>query len=459
MVKIYTRKGDDGTTGLLYGGRVAKSSAAIEVNGAVDEAQATLGLARAEAEPGSELDDLLLDLERDLWVLMAELATAPENRHKLTAGASLVTPEMVGALEVRIDALDRALRDADRVRRAGAEPRLGCAGRGPHGGAAGRAGLHRSNLHARLTGRPLPQPAVGPPVDHGALAGGRARGGTLARPRSGGHAGPGGPIGFTGPIELAERTVSAAVPFTRSALLGVGWADAGDPGALADAAGVAVTVVGVPVLETAQGPSVAPGVPDAVVVGVGAPAVMTAIDGNRARQRGFTGKAGQSMTVVDVPSGQGSLGADAPAVVFVGCGNGEVGAGGDAVAAVLRRAAATLVRAGGKSGAAVLVVPTSLADAAGSPRRAAQAVTEGAVLAAYRFVSHKSESEGGGIERFVVAGAGLDAAEIAEGTRRGLAVADAVCLARDLVNEPPSSLTPDALRRRRRGARRRAVPA
>ncbi len=236
--------------------------------------------------------------------------------------------------------------------------------------------------------------------------------------------------------------MSAAVPFTRSALLGVGWADAGDPGALADAAGVAVTVVGVPVLETAQGPSVAPGVPDAVVVGVGAPAVMTAIDGNRARQRGFTGKAGQSMTVVDVPSGQGSLGADAPAVVFVGCGNGEVGAGGDAVAAVLRRAAATLVRAGGKSGAALLVVPTSLADAAGSPRRAAQAVTEGAVLAAYRFVSHKSESEGGGIERFVVAGAGLDAAEIAEGTRRGLAVADAVCLARDLVNEPPSSLTP-----------------
>ena len=82
-------------------------------------------------------------------------------------------------------------------------------------------------------------------------------------------------------------------------------------------------------------------------------------------------------------------------------------------------AAATLVRAGGKSGAAVLVVPTSLADAAGSPRRAAQAVVEGAVLAAYRFVSHKSDGEGGGIERFVVAGAGLDAAELAEGTRRG----------------------------------------
>jgi len=106
VVKIYTRRGDDGTTGLLYGGRVAKDSAAIEVNGAVDEAQAALGVARAEADPGSELDDILLGLERDLWVLMAEVATAAENRSKLAAGATLVTLEMVRALEARIDALN-----------------------------------------------------------------------------------------------------------------------------------------------------------------------------------------------------------------------------------------------------------------------------------------------------------------------------------------------------------------
>jgi cob(I)alamin adenosyltransferase len=106
VVKIYTRKGDDGTTGLLYGGRVPKSSVVIGVNGDVDEAQAMLGLARAEADAASELDELLLGLERDLWVLMAEVATAPENRHKLTPGASLVTPEMVTALEVQIDALN-----------------------------------------------------------------------------------------------------------------------------------------------------------------------------------------------------------------------------------------------------------------------------------------------------------------------------------------------------------------
>jgi cob(I)alamin adenosyltransferase len=105
MVKIYTRAGDDGTTGLLYGGRVPKDSPAIEVNGAVDEAQAALGLVRAEVDAGSELDVLLVSLERDLYALMAEVATAPANRHKLASGRSLVTVEMVTALEGEIDAI------------------------------------------------------------------------------------------------------------------------------------------------------------------------------------------------------------------------------------------------------------------------------------------------------------------------------------------------------------------
>jgi cob(I)alamin adenosyltransferase len=105
VVKIYTRTGDDGTTGLLYGGRVAKSAPAIEANGAVDEAQATLGLVRAESEPGSELHEMVVALERDLWVLMAEVATAADNRRKLVAGKNAVTRAMVDALEQRIDSL------------------------------------------------------------------------------------------------------------------------------------------------------------------------------------------------------------------------------------------------------------------------------------------------------------------------------------------------------------------
>jgi cob(I)alamin adenosyltransferase len=103
--KIYTKTGDDGTTGLLYGGRARKDSRQIELNGVVDEAQAALGLARAETAAGSEAHDRLTALARDLYVLMAEVATAPENRRKLKAGSSLVTPDMVGALEAEIDDL------------------------------------------------------------------------------------------------------------------------------------------------------------------------------------------------------------------------------------------------------------------------------------------------------------------------------------------------------------------
>ena len=89
--RIYTKKGDDGTTGLLYGGRVRKDSWRIELNGAVDEAQAAIGLARAESEPDSEVNERLTSLARDLYVLMAEVATAPENRTKLAPGSTLVT--------------------------------------------------------------------------------------------------------------------------------------------------------------------------------------------------------------------------------------------------------------------------------------------------------------------------------------------------------------------------------
>ena len=103
-MKIYTRAGDDGTTGLLYGGRVRKDSPVPSACGDVDEAQAAIGLARAAAaEPGSELDRLLVALERDLWVLMAELATSADHRERLVAGRTLVTPEMVAALERQID--------------------------------------------------------------------------------------------------------------------------------------------------------------------------------------------------------------------------------------------------------------------------------------------------------------------------------------------------------------------
>jgi cob(I)alamin adenosyltransferase len=74
--------------------------------GAVDEAQAFIGLARAQFEPGGEIDDLLVHVARALWVLMAELATAPENRHKLTPGQSSVDQAMLDALEAHVDLVE-----------------------------------------------------------------------------------------------------------------------------------------------------------------------------------------------------------------------------------------------------------------------------------------------------------------------------------------------------------------
>ncbi len=103
VTRIYTRRGDDGTTGLHHGGRLPKNAPAVAAYGTVDEAQSFLGLARAEAASGSELDALLVRLERELWVLMADLATAADNRGLLEAGRTLVTADMVSALEDLID--------------------------------------------------------------------------------------------------------------------------------------------------------------------------------------------------------------------------------------------------------------------------------------------------------------------------------------------------------------------
>ena len=100
-MKIYTKKGDDGTTGLLYGGRVSKDDHATEAYGTVDEAVAVLGTARAHAPP--EVAERILALQRDLFVVGAELATLPKNRGKLESGVSLTTSEMVQRLERWID--------------------------------------------------------------------------------------------------------------------------------------------------------------------------------------------------------------------------------------------------------------------------------------------------------------------------------------------------------------------
>lgn len=104
MPRIYTRIGDDGTTGLLYGGRVSKADPATEAYGTTDEAVAVLGLARALCDDAT-MGENLLALQRELFVVGADLATNADERHRLTAEVSLVTDTMVERLEGWIDEL------------------------------------------------------------------------------------------------------------------------------------------------------------------------------------------------------------------------------------------------------------------------------------------------------------------------------------------------------------------
>jgi cob(I)alamin adenosyltransferase len=104
MPRIYTKTGDDGTTGLLYGGRVSKADLATEAYGTTDEAVAALGLARSLCEDETMRADLLA-LQRELFVVGADLATNPRERGKLKDEVSRVTEGMVRRLERRIDDL------------------------------------------------------------------------------------------------------------------------------------------------------------------------------------------------------------------------------------------------------------------------------------------------------------------------------------------------------------------
>jgi cob(I)alamin adenosyltransferase len=105
VVKIYTRKGDDGTTSLWYGGRVPKTDTRTEAYGSIDEANSALGVARSlcKSESQADLHARILGLQRDLFVAGAELATSPEAAERLEDGVSRITDEMVDALETAID--------------------------------------------------------------------------------------------------------------------------------------------------------------------------------------------------------------------------------------------------------------------------------------------------------------------------------------------------------------------
>ncbi len=100
-MKIYTQKGDDGTTGLFMGGRVSKASLGPESYGTVDEAVSAFGVARAEA--AGPMAEAIMEAQRSMFVCAAELATDPSRRDTLQDGISRVHQDMIDKLEAAID--------------------------------------------------------------------------------------------------------------------------------------------------------------------------------------------------------------------------------------------------------------------------------------------------------------------------------------------------------------------
>jgi cob(I)alamin adenosyltransferase len=106
-VKVYTRRGDDGTTGLLFGGRVEKDDLRTSAYGTTDEAVSALGLARAHLAAAGQArwHDAVLAVQRELFVVGAQLATDVAHWDRLEDEVSRATAAMVERLESQIDAI------------------------------------------------------------------------------------------------------------------------------------------------------------------------------------------------------------------------------------------------------------------------------------------------------------------------------------------------------------------
>ena len=102
--RIYTRTGDDGSTGLVTGARVGKDGLRVAAYGDVDETNACLGLARQHTGADAWLDAALARIQNELFDLGADLATPGE-----VEGALRILPEQVTRLEAEIDAMNAEL--------------------------------------------------------------------------------------------------------------------------------------------------------------------------------------------------------------------------------------------------------------------------------------------------------------------------------------------------------------
>ena len=199
-----------------------------------------------------------------------------------------------------------------------------------------------------------------------------------------------------------------------------------------------LVTLGVPVMSDEQGPRIAVSLEGEI----GRSLVPGELDPVWCTRHGFTGKVGQTLTlraagVNGTP--QGTVDLNHAEVVLVGVGDRSL-LDGDRGLESLRRASAAFVRAAGQGGTAALLLP----DIDIAVGQSAAAVAEGAVLASYRYDAYRTGDHPGTLDGLViVTGARSDISPAAAGATFGARVAESVGLARDLVNEPPSSLTPE----------------
>lgn len=174
------------------------------------------------------------------------------------------------------------------------------------------------------------------------------------------------------------------------------------------------------------------------------------VDLEYCRSRDFTGKLGETLRIRSASPPRASEGTRAGAdhattsdVILVGIGDAA-----EVDLEALRRASAAIVRSLERATSAAMVLTGLLTTGGLDPARMAQAVVEGVRLAAYDPGIHKTERAPGLLGQFVLVAERATPErcdELLAGARRGEIVADAVCLARDLVNQPAGSMTPRAL--------------
>jgi len=194
-----------------------------------------------------------------------------------------------------------------------------------------------------------------------------------------------------------------------------------------------LVAVGVPVYADEAGPRLAVD-PTALPAGLSVPG---ALDAEWCARHGFTGKVGQTVTAHT----DGAAGGSGPDVLLIGVG-GASALAGDPGLESLRRVGAAFVRTVGKGASACLLVPLPRGDEAIPTQAVAAAVAEGASLASYRYDDFRTGEPAEGLHSLVLAVPAAELEAVEEGALRGARLAESVGLARDLVNEPPSSLTP-----------------